>query len=274
MFDLSAFEKYLIDGEKSGLTVRKYCRDVGAFRAFLGAKPLDKEGTLAFKEHLIGRYAVASVNSILSSVNCYLKYLGREDCRVKTLKIQRQAFCPEEKELSRREYQKLLSAADQNPRLQLLMQAICSSGIRVSEHRFLTVEAAKLGYATVRSKGKTRTVLLPGKLCKALLSYARKNSIRRGSIFITRNGTPLDRSRIWAEMKKLCQAAGVARQKVFPHNLRHLFARSFYAMEKDIVRLADILGHSSINTTRIYTTESGSVHRAQIEKMQLLYHIM
>ena len=274
MISLAEFENHLIEEEKSPLTVTKYTRDVSCFLAFLGKTPLCKEMTLAFKADLMGRYALASVNSILSSVNCYLKFLRREDCRVRTLKTQRSAFCPEERELSRREYQKLLDCSAGKPRLQLLMQAICSTGIRVSEHRFLTVEAATQGWATVRSKGQTRSVLLPEKLCRALLHYARKNRIRSGSIFVTRSGKPLDRSRIWAEMKKLCQAAGVDSRKVFPHNLRHLFARTYYAQERDIVRLADILGHASINTTRIYTIESGRVHRAQIEKMQLLYHIM
>lgn len=274
MFDTTAFELHLQGEEKSPLTIRKYCHDVRTFLQFLGPRPLSKASVLSFKTRLTMRYTAVSVNSILSSVNCYLKFLGREDCRVRTLKIQRRAFCPEELELNRAEYQRLLEASEKNPRLCLLMQAICSTGIRVSEHRFLTVEAARQGSAVVRSKGKTRTILLPGKLCKALLAYAREAGIRKGSIFVTRSGNPLDRSRIWAEMKKLCTAAGVSHKKVFPHNLRHLFARCYYAQERDIVRLADILGHSSINTTRIYTVESGSVHRAQIEKMQLLYHIM
>lgn len=274
MHDLTAFAYYLKEEEKCPLTVEKYLRDAKMFVGWLGKKSLDKRSVMGFKAHLVGRYAVASVNSILSSVNCYLDFLGRADCRVKTVKTQRQAFCPEERELTKEEYRRLLSAAAGDTRLCLLMQSICSTGIRVSEHRFLTVEAARQGQAIVQCKGKVRTVLLPGKLCKALLAYAKKQKIRSGSIFITRSGKPLDRSRIWAEMKKLCRAAKVSEKKVFPHNLRHLFARSFYAAEKDIVRLADILGHSSINTTRIYTMESGNVHRAQIEKMQLLYHIM
>lgn len=274
MSDLVAFENNLFSEEKSPLTIQKYCRDTRIFLRFLASSPLNKTAVLSFKAHLTAQYAVASVNSILSSVNCYLKFIGREDCRVRTLKVQRQAFCSEDLELTKQDYQKLLNATGTNHRLFLLMQAICSTGIRVSEHRFLTVEAAKQGYATVHSKGKTRTILLPKKLCKALLAFARTNGIRQGSIFVTRTGKPLDRSRIWAEMKALCASAGVPSKKVFPHNLRHLFARCYYAQERDIVRLADILGHSSINTTRIYTIESGSVHRTQIEKMQLLYHIM
>lgn len=274
MYDLTMFEKHLYHQEKSPLTIKKYCRDIRFFLCFLASGPLSKTATLSFKTHLTGCYAASSINSILSSVNCYLKFIGREDCRVRTLKVQHQAFCPEDSELSRRDYQKLLDATGENHRLCLLMQAICSTGIRVSEHRFLTVEAARQGIATVHSKGKTRTILLPKKLCRALLDYAGKQGIHWGSIFVTRTGKPLDRSRIWAEMKALCRTAGVSAKKVYPHNLRHLFARTYYAQERDIVRLADILGHSSINTTRIYTIESGSVHRAQIEKMQLLYHII
>lgn len=177
----------------------------------------------------------------------------------------------EEKELTREEYKKLLQAAKNDKVLALLMQTIAVTGIRVSEHRFITVEAARNGKAEVRCKGKVRTILIPRRLCKELLGYAKKCGLRSGSIFLSRDGNPLHRSRIWAKMKKLCTAAGVLAEKVFPHNLRHLFARTFYAMEKDIVRLADILGHSSMNTTRIYTIESGRVHRRQIEKMPLLY---
>ena len=199
--------------------------------------------------------------------------MGRSDCRVKTLKRQRRLFRAAEKELSKKEYERLLQAAKKKPRLYLLMQTICATGIRVSEHRFITVEAAKRGSAEVKLKGKLRTVFLPSQLCRMLLKYAKQCGIKSGSIFITSTGKPLDRSRIWAEMKKLCEAAGVSREKVFPHNLRHLFARTYYAMEKDIVRLADLLGHSSVNTTRIYTMESGSTHRRQIEKMRLC-HIM
>lgn len=270
MDDLIGFRLWLVEGEKSPLTVEKYLRDVGTFQVWLGRRTLDKGAVMAFKEWLVERYAVVSVNSMLSSVNCYLSWLGRGECRVKFLKSQRQAFCPEEKELTKAEYQKLLRAAQCDRRLCLLMQAICATGIRVSEHRFLTVEALRQGWATVRSKGKTRTVFIPQKLCKTLLSYAKNRKIQTGPVFLGKTGKPLDRSRIWAMMKGLCASAGVSEKKVFPHNLRHLFARLFYAMERDIVRLADILGHSSINTTRIYTVETGSTHRKQIEKMSAL----
>lgn len=271
MDSLTQFQEHLRQEEKSALTTEKYIRDVGRFLQWLGPRELSKPEILTYKAELLERYAIASVNSILSSVNSYLDYIGRGECRVKTIKQQRRIFCAAEKELTRKEYEKLLEAAKSNPRLCLLMQTICSTGIRVSEHCFITVEAAKRGYGTVRLKGKTRTVLIPRALCRALLKYAAQRGIKQGSIFVTATGKPLNRSNIWAEMKKLCDTAGVPREKVFPHNLRHLFARTYYSMEKDIVRLADILGHSSINTTRIYTVESGQIHRRQIEKMPLLF---
>jgi len=271
MWEMEGFRAYLLEEEKSPLTVEKYLRDVGAFLSWLDGRELSKGAVLAFKSWLVERYAVASVNSMLSSVNCYLTFLGRGEYRVKTLKTQRQTFCSGEKELSKGEYHRLLHASRGDSRLWLLLQTLGATGIRVSEHRFITVEALKQGAATVRSKGKTRTVLIPKKLCKSLLDYAKKRGIQTGPIFLGRGGKPLDRSRIWAQMKKLCKTAGVSEKKVFPHNLRHLFARIFYAMERDIVRLADILGHSSVNTTRIYTMETGATHRKQLEKMPLLY---
>lgn len=271
MNDLKRFQDYLIQEEKSELTVEKYMRDVRYFLEWMGDGELTKCNVLSFKSNLMEKYAVASANSMLSSLNCYLAFLGRTDCQVKTIRQQRKTFLAEEKELTKQEYERLLKAAEQKPRLCLLMQTICSTGIRVSEHRFITVEAAKNGYAEVRLKGKYRVVFLPRKLCKALLKYAKSHHIQRGSVFVTASGKPLNRCNIWAEMKKLCAAAGVHREKVFPHNLRHLFARIYYSIERDIVRLADILGHSSINTTRIYTMESGAVHRRQIEKMPLLH---
>lgn len=267
---MEEFRKYLVREEKSELTIEKYIRDVRHFLSRLGEAELTKNSVLEYKSALIGEYAVASVNSMLSSLNCYFEFIGRNDCRVKAIKQQRQTFLSENKELTKEEYGRLLKAAEGKPRLRLLMQTICSTGIRVSEHRFITVEALKAGYAEVRLKGKHRVVLLPRKLCKVLLRYAGAQNITHGSIFVTATGRPLNRCNIWAEMKKLCDTAGVSREKVFPHNLRHLFARLYYALEKDIVRLADILGHSSINTTRIYTMESGDTHRRQIERMAQL----
>ena len=267
---MEAFKQYLIREEKSPLTVEKYLRDAARFRAWLGEAPVTKERVLRYKEHLVATQAVASVNSALSAVNCWLRFVGLGQCRVKTVRCQRSGFLEESRELNRQEYRRLLAAARGRPRLCLLMQTICATGIRVSEHRFITVESAREGCAQVRMKGKSRPVFLPRKLCRALLDYAKARGITRGSIFVTARGRPLDRCNIWSEMKKLCATARVGREKVFPHNLRHLFARVYYSQERDIVRLADILGHSSINTTRIYTMESGRTHRRQIERMDLL----
>lgn len=267
---MDKFKAYLIQEEKSELTVEKYLRDVQKFLLWLGSGELSKSAVLEYKAELVEQYAVVSVNSILSSINSYLSFIDRSDCRVKAIKQQRRTFLSEEKELTKAEYDRLIKAAESKPRLCLLMQTICSTGIRVSEHKFITVEAAKAGQAEVRMKGKHRIVFLEKKLCKALLKYAREQGITQGSIFITASGKPLNRCNIWAEMKKLCDTAGVRREKVFPHNLRHLFARLYYGIEHDIVRLADILGHSSVNTTRIYTMESGQTHRRQMERLQLL----
>ena len=264
------FKAYLMDEEKSNLTVEKYIRDVRRFQVWLDGKALTKSLVLEYKNELVEQYAVVSVNSIISSLNCWFDFLGRADCRVKALKQQRQTFLDEEKELTKDEYDRLIKAAESKPRLCLLMQTICSTGIRVSEHKFITVEVARCGQAEVRMKGKCRTVFLEKKLCKALLKYAKENNITSGPIFITSTGKPLNRCNIWAEMKKLCDTAGVCREKVFPHNLRHLFARLYYGIEHDIVRLADLLGHSSINTTRIYTMESGQTHRRQMERLQCM----
>lgn len=226
---------------------------------------------MEYKEHLISAYAPRSVNSILSSLNSLFDYLGWHDCKVKTLKIQKQIFADTDKELTKSEYMRLLQAARNNKRLYYLMQTICSTGLRVSELKYITYEAVQIGQANIRCKGKMRTVILPKQLCKILKGYIKEQNIKSGAVFITKTGKPLDRSNIWSDMKKLCDSAGVARSKVFPHNLRHLFARTFYSLQKDIVRLADILRHSSVNTTRIYTMESGDIHRRQIERMNLLY---
>ena len=267
---MNNFRLHLIQEEKSELTIDKYMRDVQHFLAWLGDEPLTKGKMLDYKAELVEHYAVVSVNSMISSINSYLSYINRQDCRVKTIRQQRQTFLAEEKELTRAEYERLIRAASGKPRLCLLMQTICSTGIRVSEHRFITVEAARCGQAQVRMKGKCRIVFMEKRLCRALLKYAKEQGITGGSIFVTASGRPLNRCNIWAEMKKLCDTAKVSREKVFPHNLRHLFARLYYGIEHDIVRLADILGHSSINTTRIYTMESGQTHRKQMERLQVL----
>lgn len=218
------------------------------------------------------KYAPASVNAALSSLNSFFVFNEWYDCKVKALKIQRQIFAERSKELTKAEYDRLLTAAKQkkNERLYYLMQTICSSGIRVSELSAITVDAIRARQATIKCKGKMRVVILPKDLCKMLIEYARRQKISSGPVFITKTGKPLDRSTIWKMMKALCESAGVDREKVFPHNLRHLFARTYYSIQKDIVRLADILGHSSINTTRIYTMETGDIHRRQIQKLGLL----
>ncbi len=269
---LENYKLHLINEEKATATVEKYVRDVSEFAEWLGVKELEKSTVLAYKAKLTQEYAPASVNAALSSLNSFFSYMEWYDLRVKNLKIQKQIFVSTDKELTKAEYERLLSAAKdkKNERLYLLMQTICSTGIRVSEVRFITVEAVKRGIAEINCKGKRRQVFLPKQLCQILKQYIKKQKIKSDAVFVTKNGNPLDRSNIWSDMKKLCKAANVSEKKVFPHNLRHLFARTYYSLQKDIVRLADILGHSSVNTTRIYTMESGEIHRKQIQRLGLL----
>ena len=268
---IEQFHTYLLQEEKSPVTVEKYIRDVRTFQKFAGEQGVTKELVMEWKESLVsGGYAVRSVNSMLASINSLLHFLGWEECRVKSLKTQRQTYCPEEKELTREEYMRLLKAAKRKPQLQLVMETICATGIRVSELRFFTVEAVRAGQIEVSCKSKIRTILIPGKLRKLLLKYAKEKGIREGALFLTKRGKPLNRSNIWAQMKKLCTAAGVKASKVFPHNLRKLFARMFYKIEKDIAKLADVLGHSSINTTRIYIMTTGTEHRRQLDRLELV----
>lgn len=269
---IEGYRKYLISEEKAPATVEKYIRDIRAFARWLGEKEWDKESVLQYKSYLCGRALPASVNSVISSLNRFFAYYGRPELRVRALRVQRQVFSKEERELSKAEYERLLKAAKgkHNERLYLLMSTICSTGIRVSELRFITAETVRRGRAEIRCKGKCRTVFLPDVLCRMLIRYLREQKRKSGPVFVTKNGNPLDRSNIWSDMKRLCRSAGVNEKKVFPHNLRHLFARTFYTIQKDIVRLADILGHSSVNTTRIYTTESGEIHRRRIQCLGLL----
>lgn len=270
--DILQFKRKLLEEEKSKSTIQKYMRDMKAFRKFAGKKEVTKDMVIQYKQYLKENYKTASVNSMLAAVNRFLKEMEWYDCVVKVLKVQRQAFRSRERELTREEYFRLLETAraKNNMRLYLLMQTICSTGIRVSELPFITLEAARSGRASVSLKGKTRTVLLPKELCRKLKSYAREKDIQKGSIFITRNGIPLDRSNILHDMKALCKEAEVDRSKVFPHNLRHLFACMFYKAERDLSRLADILGHSNVNTTRIYTCVSSEEQIRKIEKLGLL----
>ena len=270
---VQSFKKYLREEEKSANTIEKYLRDVRAFAEYLGGAEVTKEAVIAYKSKLLAEsYAVRSINSMLASLNGLFSFLGWTDCRVKSIKLQRQIYCPEEKELTKAEYMRLVNTAKQkgNERLNLILQTICGTGIRVSELQYITVEAVKCGEAIVSLKGKTRTIFIVRELQKKLLRYAAEQGISSGTIFITRTGRPLSRTNIWREMKGLCEHAGVNPQKVFPHNLRHLFARVFYGIEKDIAKLADILGHSSINTTRIYIISTGDEHRRRMENMRLI----
>ena len=245
--------------------------------AFLITKRLDnfsitKHETLTPILWVPASHAPATVNSILAAVNGFFRFMGWKDIAVKLLKIQKALFCDERRELTRAEYARLVSAAQKvgNERLSLVMQTICATGIRVSELRFITVEAVTTGRAELCNKGKRRTVFLPGRLRRLLRKYLQKQKKTAGAVFTTRTGRPLDRSNIWRDMKALCESADVEPGKVFPLNLRHLFARTYYSLEKDLSRIADILGHSSVNTTRIYTVESGGVHQRQLERMGLI----
>lgn len=266
------FKLYLYEEEKSENTIDKYMRDIRFFREWLSGSEICKSAVLEYKKLLCEKYAPRSVNSMLSSLNALFAFLNWYDCKVKTLKIQRRIFADKTKELTKAEYERLLKAAKNknNERLYYLMQTIGSTGLRISELRYVTCKAVNSGQAIINCKGKIRTVFLPKQLCKLLKKYIKNHNIESGSVFITRNGKPLDRSNIWSDMKNLCESAGVERSKVFPHNFRHLFARTFYSLQKDIVRLADILGHSSINTTRIYTIETGEEHIKQLQKLGLL----
>lgn len=271
--NIEQFYTWLQTEEKSRNTIEKYIRDVTAFVSFLAGAEVTKETVIAYKNKLISEnYAVRSINSMLASINSLLAFLGWTECRVKSIKLQRQVYCSEEKELTKAEYTRLVNAAKQkgNERLNLLIQTICCTGIRVSELQFITVEAVKNSEATVSLKGKTRTVFIIKNLKHKLLRYAAEQKIESGMIFITRSGKPMSRTNIWREMKNLCVKANVNPNKVFPHNLRHLFARTFYSIEKDIAKLADILGHSSINTTRIYIISTGNEHRRRMENMRLI----
>ena len=266
------FKEHLILEERSENTIEKYMRDIKAFVAFLSCATLTKETVIEYKKHLQENYAVRSINSMLASINSLFDFLSWSDLKVKSIKLQQQIYCPEEKELTRAEYERLCRTAEKNhnERLNLILQTICGTGIRVSELRFITVEAVKNGEAIVSLKGKTRSVFIVKQLKQKLLRYAAEQGIKSGCIFITRTGKPISRTNIWRDMKSLCEEANVNPNKVFPHNLRHLFARIFYGIEKDIAKLADILGHSSINTTRIYIISTGTEHRRRMETMRLI----
>ena len=272
--ELSAFSAHLRQEDRSSGTTGKYLHDCTGFALWLGDRELTPEAAAQWREHLLQKgYAPATVNSMLSAVNRLLKFLGREECRVRSLRIQRRTFREQSRELTRGEYQRLLDAAAGlgRERLALLMETICATGIRVSEVKYITVEAAQAGRAEIALKGKIRTILLPGKLCRKLLKYAKKQNTGSGEIFLTRSGRGLSRRQIWAEMKAICAKAGVAPTKVFPHNLRHLFARTFYRVCRDVVQLADVLGHSSVETTRIYLASTGVEYVRRMDRLGLIF---
>ena len=267
------FYRYLCSEERTENTVTKYLRDIAAFREWNGEQAVTKDRVIAYKQHLSDTgYKVRSINSMLASLNSFFAFCDWNDCKVKALRLQREVYSTENRELSRAEYERLCKTAEKkkNERLCLILQTICGTGIRVSELAFITVEAVKCGEAVVSLKGKTRTVLLVKELQKKLMRYITDHGITMGAVFVTKSGKPIGRTNIWREMKALCNDANVDPDKVFPHNLRHLFARIFYGIDKDIAKLADILGHSSIETTRIYIITTENEHRRRMENMHLI----
>lgn len=269
---LNGYLQDLREKERSEQTIRQYQRDIAAFLDEAGEKPLDKALVIWYKKELGEKYSPVSVNTKLAAINGFFNYLGRNDLRVRQLRIQKKAYCNSGRELTRREYLALVNTAKKmkNEKLAMLLQTICGTGIRVSELQYITVESIRCGEAVIQMKGKTRTILIAGKLRKQLTRYIKREGIQTGPVFITRNKRPMDRSNIWKMLKRLCGKAGVNRQKVFPHNLRHLFAKCFYTLDKDIEKLADILGHTSINTTRIYIMGSGLEHSRKMDRLGLV----
>ena len=275
MVTIQLIEKYLnhlMEEEKSVATLKKYRHDLNELHNYLLGMLLTKSILIEWKKYLIEKYAPSTVNSMLIAVNGYLRFFSWHDLSMKLLKIQKPLFSDENKELTREEYARLVMTASKrsNARLSLILQTICATGIRVSELKFITIEAVQTGRTEISNKGKRRVIFLPQQLRKLLRKYAQKHGKISGPVFTTRTGKTLDRSNIWRDMKALCTEAKVAPEKVFPHNLRHLFARTFYSLEHDLSRLADILGHSSIVTTRIYTAESGTVHARQMGRLGLV----
>ena len=270
---LTTFARHLRQAERSPGTIENYLRHVRAFAAWLGGVPVTKEAAAGWKEHLIDKgYCPSTINAMLGGLNRFFDFVGWKKYQVKALRLQRRLFREDSKELTRAEYDRLIAAARAmgRERLALLMETICATGIRVSEVQYLTVEAVERGKAEIALKGKIRTILIPGKLRKKLLKYAHKNKPASGEIFLTKNGKGMSRKQIWAEMKAICEKAEVAPSKVFPHNLRHLFARTFYKVCRDVAKLADLLGHSSIETTRIYLISTGAEHASMLERLSLV----
>ena len=269
---LTRFRQELLRRERSAPTIEKYLHDVRTFAVWLDGRAATPEAVLAWKRELVDQFKPGTVNGKLAAVNALFAFAGWPDCQARSLKVQRRAFRDNARELTKEEFYRLVATAERlgKDRLALLFEAIGSTGVRVSEVKYFTVEAARLGHAEIALKGKIRTILLPGKLCRKLLKYARKQKIASGEIFLTRSGKPINRKQIWAEMKALCKQAGVAPGKVFPHNLRHLFAQTFYHQTHDVVKLADVLGHSSLTTTRIYLISTGEEHQRELEKLKLV----
>ena len=271
--EIGLFEQQLRKEEREPGTIEKYLRDIRLFAAWAGGREVDKELAITWKEHLKKQGCKPeTVNGKLSALNRFLRFLGREDCLVKPLRIQRRLFRGAGRELTKAEYLCLVDTAVSlgKHRLALLMETICATGIRVSEVKYITVEAIRASYAEIALKGKIRTILIPSKLCRKLEKYAKRQKIASGELFVTRSGKGISRRQIWAEMKALCRKAGVEGSKVFPHNLRHLFARTFYRACRDVAKLADVLGHSSIETTRIYLISTGAEHARQLERLGLI----
>lgn len=269
---VKSFEMHLLENEKAETTVQKYMRDIRCFVEYAHKQVIDKAMLLNYKGMLRETYAIRSVNSIIAALNTFFRFANWHDLCIKQFKVQKEAYCSESKELTKDEYTALVRTAEEkkNERLSLVLQTICGTGIRVSELQSITVEAVRRGEAVVSCKGKIRKIFIVKALQKKLLRYALKQEITTGVLFVTKSGKPLNRSNIWRQMKNLCEQAGVSPQKVFPHNLRHLFARTFYGIEKDIAKLADILGHSNINTTRIYIITTGAEHQRRMETMRLI----
>ena len=266
------FATHLFLEEKSPATIEKYTRDVRTFKEYVQDRPLDKIVVLDYKSYLLEHYAIASANSMIAAVNSFFRFCGWHELIVKPFRVQRQMFCTEEKELTKQEYMRLVATAEGrgDKRIALILQTICGTGIRVSELSHITVEAVRRGEAQVNCKGKTRRIFIVPELRKKLSVYIKERGLVAGCVFITKKGRPMSRIQIWRSMKSLCISAKVSETKVFPHNLRHLFARVFYSTEKDIVMLADLLGHSNINTTRIYTITTGERHKSKMRMMGLV----
>ncbi|WOC74054.1 tyrosine-type recombinase/integrase [Intestinibacillus sp. NTUH-41-i26] len=270
---IAAYGRYLKQEERASATLEKYLRDVRAFALWLDGEAVTKEAVTGWKERLLAeRRAPSTVNAALSALNGLFRFLGWEGCRARFVKVQRRLFRDPARELTRPDYDRLIATARElgKERLALVMETICATGVRVSELRYLTVEAVQRGRAEISLKGKVRVILIPTKLARKLLKYAKKNKTASGEIFLTGNGKSLSRRQIWAEMKRLCVRAGVEPSRVFPHNLRHLFATAYYRAYRDIAKLADVLGHSSIETTRIYLLTSGEEHQRQLDRLGLV----